>query len=101
MNNIARLRKLKNLSQALLAEMCGVEQSTISKAENSAGGVSLRTYEQIAEALDAPLAVLFKDDTSEAELRLLEMFRAASDDQKKMLLGLARAALDDDAPANR
>lgn len=83
MRNVARLRKLKGWNQTDLANEVGVNQATISKAEKGDGGVSLRTYQAIADALEVPLYELFIDDAATAELRLLAAFRDLSEDRKQ------------------
>ena len=94
MKNIVRLRKLRGWNQTLLAEACGVEQPTISKAERGTGGTSLKVYQAIASALEVPLYVLFQDDRSETEARLLEIFRSLPEERKKGWLDMARSVLD-------
>ena len=76
MKNIARIRKLKGWNQVDLANECGINQATISKAEKGDGGVSLVKYQAIADALETPLHVLFAPDMTDTELRLLSIFRS-------------------------
>ena len=48
---LERIRLLKNISQAKLAEAAGVSRRTISRMENG-GGISLDTFIRVMQALD-------------------------------------------------
>lgn len=50
MELLKKKREEANLTQAQLAEMIGINRSTIAKIENG-GGTSVRTAKKIAEAL--------------------------------------------------
>ena len=99
--NIARIRKLRGLTQVDLAEMAGVTQSTISRAEAGDGGVTLGTFRQIAEALHAPLHDLFKEDTTWAETILLDLFRHLPSERQKGWIEMARQAVAETQPEDR
>lgn len=92
MTTISRLRKAKNWTQQDLAEIAGMEQSTVSKAERMAPGVSIRSYTLIADALEVPLAQLFFDELSDAELVLLQAFRRLPRDRQLGWIDMAKAA---------
>jgi len=88
---IAALRKQKNLSQAELAEIVGVEQPTISRIERGYEGVTVRLLRQIADALECPMADLFADERSEIENRILSAFRNLPADRQSGWLDMAEA----------
>ena len=52
---VARLRMLRGLTQAQLAEMVGSRQPSIAKLENGTGAPSLSFLTKIAEALGAKI----------------------------------------------
>lgn len=57
---IARLRILRGLTQAQLAEMVGTRQPSIARLENGSSVPSLSFLERIAEALDATVEIKIK-----------------------------------------
>jgi len=52
---VARLRMLRGLTQAQLAEMTGTRQPSIARLENGSSTPSLSFLKRIAEALDAKI----------------------------------------------
>lgn len=74
--NLARLRELRGLSQGDLADMIGVSQATISRAESGHPSAKLETYTKCAEVLGTTLAEIFADDRSVVEAQLVRRFRA-------------------------
>lgn len=72
---LAAIRKARGLSQSELADLADIEQPTVSKIERGFEGVTLRTLNQIAKALDISLADLLIDERSAAEETLLQAFR--------------------------
>ncbi|SHK05041.1 DNA-binding transcriptional regulator, XRE-family HTH domain [Ruegeria lacuscaerulensis ITI-1157] len=88
-----RLRKLKGWNQTMLAEAAGLEQSTISKIENGWDGATLRNLNYIAQALGVPTYQLFLDDVSDAEIRIIEVYRSLSDDRKRGWQDMAQSVL--------
>jgi len=58
---IRRVRNAKNISQTILAERIGTEQSTISRIENGKHEPCLRFIELLAMGLKTPMEELFKD----------------------------------------
>lgn len=60
MKNLRDIRRQRHLSQAQLAEMAGLDQSTISKAENGEMNVTLEKIIAIASALHVQPAELFE-----------------------------------------
>lgn len=83
MKQIQNLRKLKGWNQTILAEVAGVEQSTISKVENGSDGITLRNLRRIADALEIELYQLFIEDSTVEELRIIEAYRALPVDRRK------------------
>ncbi|RPH62609.1 MAG: XRE family transcriptional regulator [Chloroflexi bacterium] len=57
---IARLRLLRGLTQAQLADMVGTRQPSIARLENGSSVPSLSFLERIAEALDATVEIKIK-----------------------------------------
>jgi transcriptional regulator with XRE-family HTH domain len=57
---IARLRILRGLTQAQLAEMVGTRQPSIARLENGSSVPSLSFLERIADALDATVEIKIK-----------------------------------------
>lgn len=89
--SLKSLRRARGLNQKELAEMAGVEQSTISKIERGFDGVTLRVLKQLADALRADVTELISEDRSQAEQALLEAFRALPPDRQQGWLDLAAA----------
>ena len=54
---IARLRLLRGMTQAELADMVGTRQPSIARLENGSSMPSLSFLERIAEALDAEVEI--------------------------------------------
>jgi transcriptional regulator with XRE-family HTH domain len=81
--NISRLRKAKGLTQNDLAEMTGITQASISRAENGDDGVTLGNYKSIAAALNVRLSDLFADNRSAVEQAILTAYRELPPDRQK------------------
>lgn len=101
MKNIARLRKIKGWTQTDLAQVCGINQATVSKAEKGDGGVSLMIYEKIANSLDAPLHVIFSPDMEEVELKLVMVFRGLSKERQQGWMDILNGAVEFPQTPNR
>jgi transcriptional regulator with XRE-family HTH domain len=93
--NIAPIRRLRGLTQVDLADMTGLTQPTISRAENGEEGTTLGTFKLIAEALGVSLADLFADDRTKVEAELLGAFRRLPIDRQKGWLDMARSVVSD------
>lgn len=61
---IARLRILRGLSQAQLAEKVGTKQPSIARLENGSSFPSLSFLAKLAEALDAKLEISLIPETN-------------------------------------
>lgn len=93
--NLKAIRQARGLTQAQLAEMVGVDQSTITRAEAMHESAKLATYSRCAEVLGVTLADLFADSRSAIEARVLLAFRAlpiSRHDELLQLMHLARAS---------
>jgi transcriptional regulator with XRE-family HTH domain len=81
--NIARIRKSKGLNQTDLAEMAGVTQPSISRAEKGDDGVTLGNFKQIAAALGVQVKDLFDDERTPIEQAVLDAYRNLSPERQK------------------
>ena len=86
--NLRTIRERRGLTQTQLADMVGVNQSTINRAEKMDQTAKLATYVRCAEALGVSLADLFSDSRSAAELALIAAYRGASAEKRSILDGL-------------
>lgn len=74
--NLARIRKARGLSQGDLAEMIGMDTTSVSRAENMKKSAKLETYQRCAEALGITLADIFCDTIEPIERELIAAYRA-------------------------
>lgn len=65
MDNLARIRSERGLTQSQLAEAIGANQATISKIESGRGNPTLDLINRIAAALDVHPSALFSRDALE------------------------------------
>ena len=91
MNNLAYYRELRGLSQRDLAEMIGVSQPTIQRAEREDTSAKLGTYTACAKVLGVTLAQIF-DDRSEIERIVAAKLRDVDPAKLEAMLLLAGAA---------
>ncbi|TQS73310.1 helix-turn-helix transcriptional regulator [Rhodobacteraceae bacterium] len=89
---LAEIRAAKGLSQDDLAEMVGVDRSTISRAESMNKTAKISTYIKCAEALGVSLSDLFADSMDPTERDLLQLFRVTPEAMKPHFVDLMRAA---------
>lgn len=59
---VSSARKSRQISQAVLAELSGMDQSDISKIERGLANPSVKTLQRIAQALDCHLVMNFKSN---------------------------------------
>lgn len=93
--NIARIRKARGLNQTELAEMAGVSQATISRAEKGEDGATLGNLKAIAAALRVHLSDLFQDDRTAAEQAVIETYRSLPAERQKGWQDVLRLAASD------
>lgn len=75
--NLRKIREAKGFSsQAALAEVLGVNQSTVQRMEASEPSVTLNQFINAANYLGVTLAEIFADERSDAETRLLLHWRS-------------------------
>lgn len=91
---LREIRKAKGLSQKALGEMIDKDAATVNRAEKMASSAKLETYIRCADALGVTLEDIFGPDFSEAELQLIEAFRAMPEEKRQRtaeLLDLVKA----------
>lgn len=96
--NIETLRRMRGLNQEQLAEMAGISQGHVSRAENGDSGITLGKLRAIAEALGVPLADLFQSRT-QAEAEIVQIYRQLKPDQQAVWLQLSRTFASSQPPA--
>ena len=91
MNNLARYRELRGLSQEDLAEVLGVSQPTIHRAETESASAKLSTYKRCADVLGVSVADIFSERTSfeDAVLTALQSIAPSREDEVLAVLRLA------------
>lgn len=87
--NIATIRRLRGLNQEQLAEMAGISQAQISRAEKGDDGVTLGKLKAIAAALRVPLEDLFVERTR-MEAEIVQIYRRLPADRQMLWLELSR-----------
>lgn len=78
MNNLSIIREARGLSQRDLAEMTGLSQPTIQRAESEHKTAKLATYRICADILGVTLGAIF-GDWSDVEQELISLFRSIPD----------------------
>lgn len=96
--NLRRIREARKLNQRQLAELVGVDQATIQRAETMHPSAKLATYRMCAQALGISLAELFSEDRTAAEETLIAAFRASDDRIQRMMLALVAEAAAQEPP---
>ncbi len=95
--NLSYLRKLNNLSQAELGRELGCSRSCINKWESGARTPIVEDAIKVAKYFNISLENLLCDDlssftksllNSKDELKLIELFRNLTDEQKEKLFNL-------------
>lgn len=59
---IAAIRGKRSLTTRQLAELCGLDQSNISKIENGRYNVSIDILSRVCKALNADIAIIDKEE---------------------------------------
>jgi len=91
MNKLAYFREQRGLSQRDVADMLGVSQPTIQRAETEHDSAKLGTYKRYADILGITLADVF-GDRSEVEKLIFEHFENADEQERAYLLDLVKTA---------
>lgn len=89
--SMKQIRVARGLSQRDLADLVGVDQSTIQRAEAMKDGARMEVYRMVAQALNVEIADLFTDARSPEELQILEGFRLAGARERQMMIAMASA----------
>ena len=90
--NLRTFRKAKKLSQQQLAEIVGVDQATIQRAETMHSSAKLDTYIKCAAALGISLSDLFSDDRTGEEALLIIAYRSSDPSRRRILDALTSEA---------
>ncbi len=88
--NLRAIREARGMSQAHLADLVGVDQSTIARAEQMAKTAKLDTYQRCAAALGVTLSDLFCAPRSQLEDQVLQLFRSIPVEKHGDLLTVLR-----------
>lgn len=95
---LTEIRKSRGITQAQLAEMVGVDQSTIQRAEKMHASAKLETYVLCAGALGVTLDQIFNDERTTEEALVLRGFREMPAALQKSVLALAASVLEEVDP---
>ncbi len=98
--NIRFYRKIKNLSQFQLAELAGILEKTVTRAESGKIEIKLSVLEKISNALDIPLFKLFipennKNNLINTNLENIKMQLETLNNTKLTALGKIISAIDE------
>lgn len=93
---IAEIRKRLGMSQAELADAVGISRAYMSQIESGARNMTVRRQQMIAKHLGVEPASLvdFSGATEADKDAIIQIFEAADDDQRALILRLARSVLD-------
>lgn len=83
-------RARKGISRKVLSESSGVSQRYLAQLEGGQGNISIALLKRIAQALDHRLEWLVGEDDpwSSEVVRMASLFRVATSDQKRRVLGI-------------
>lgn len=90
--NLARIRKAKGLTQYDLADLIGMNQAQVVRAEKMDPSAKLATYQKCADALGVTLADLFSDSPEPVEAMLLEAFRRIPESDRSRVVAMLEIA---------
>src|SRR5574344_2130777 len=91
---IKELRKQKGFTQEKLAEKIGVDTGYISKMEVGLNAPSIKTFENLAIALDVEISSFFSfvsPRTSDNRKEILKIYDNLSDEKKVLLYRIVKA----------
>jgi transcriptional regulator with XRE-family HTH domain len=87
MIRLRELRRQRKLTQVQLAEMAGIDQSTLSKAENGQMNITLQNILAIADALEVQPAELFElPELHRRALAAIDLLKGPSADAAILVL---------------
>ena len=92
--NLARIRKARNLTQPDLADMIGLDQAQVQRAEAMKPTAKLQTYIKCADALGVSLADIFADGGGAMDRELLALFHRIPADRRQEAIALLRVVED-------
>lgn len=90
--NLREIRKARGLTIQDLAELIGMDPTSVHRAEVMDKSAKITTYAKCAQALQVSLSDLFSDGRSELEWRLIAAFRKIPADQQDRIVGLLAVA---------
>ena len=93
-DNVKKLRRVKNLSQLELSERADLSMNTISKFEINQKQINLQTLIKIANALDVDVNYLLgyeSKEISQQELLINSLLQDFTDKDKEMLISIITA----------
>lgn len=86
--NLRALRQIRGLTQKELAELIGVDQSTIQRAEAMHPSAKLATYLACAEALETTLSEIFSEDSDTLAAALIHRIRSLDDEAQRRAIAI-------------
>ncbi|MDJ0628546.1 MAG: helix-turn-helix transcriptional regulator [Rhodobacter sp.] len=92
MNNLAQFRDLKGWSQKDLADIVGLNQSTIQRAETEHPSAKLATYKKCADVLGVSLCDIFCEQRSDLEAAVLKILSEIPSERHQEVLALFQLA---------
>ena len=91
-HNIQFMRKKRNLTQEVLAEMVGIGQQSLSRMEKGRIALRLERLQDFAEALDCMIVDLFKETSIEDDepiFALKAVMQPLSKDSQRAVINIA------------
>ncbi len=86
-SNMKKLRKRENLTQAQLAEICGLSSTFIGEIESMIKYPSPSSFEKIADGLNVkPFVLLLPEKGNWGRLDRNELLQVFSDDLKNLMI---------------
>lgn len=97
-NNIRRLRKRQNLTQAELAEKVDLSEKSVQRIEKGKQHSDLRRLETIANALDSDVKILFeeqpKSDLRECRQQYSSAIKTCNEKEKRFVYTIASTLIE-------
>ncbi len=100
MNNLALIRENRGLSQRDLADMLGVSQPTIQRAESEAPSAKLDTYKKCAVLLKVELWEIFST-RDEVEDKVISLYRNVDSRSREQMVRILLAAQNSGSESDR